>query len=124
MNTIEHSISRHQRPEYPPFTPPTHHGGGPFRELELGEIKLLLSQLTQRQTEILRKIVQGIPNKVIAMDLNISQRTVEKHREGIMQRMQVRSLAALVRAIVLYETYANEAESADFDGNPYPARSQ
>jgi RNA polymerase sigma factor (sigma-70 family) len=70
-----------------------------------------LDQLTERQREILRKVVDGIPNKAIALDLNISQRTVEKHREGIRQKMGVRSLAELVRTIVLYETFAQSADN-------------
>jgi FixJ family two-component response regulator len=69
-----------------------------------------LEQLTQRQREILRKVVDGTPNKIIAMDLNISQRTVEKHREGIRQKMGVRSLAELVRSMVLYDTFAPNAD--------------
>lgn len=110
MNTLEQSISRHQGSDYLPFALPAHRGTR-FLETELSEIKLLLSQLTQRQQEILQKIVEGVPNKVIAMDLRISQRTVEKHREGIMQKMRVRSLAVLVRTIVLYEAYTTAAES-------------
>lgn len=106
MTNIEQAIPRQQGPEIGPFALSVHRGT-PFRDMELGEIRRLLGHLTHRQQEILRKIVEGVPNKVIAIDLNISQRTVEKHREVIMQKMQVRSLAALVRTIVLYEAYTD-----------------
>lgn len=102
MNTLEQSIPRHQGTASRPFVLSTHRGT-PFWETELNEIRQLLGQLTKRQHEVLQRILEGAPNKVIAMDLNISQRTVEKHREGIMQKMRVRSLAELVKMIVLYE---------------------
>lgn len=104
MNPSEQSIPQHQSTGLGSLIPSRYEGTA-FREHDLREIGSLLGQLTVRQREILQKIIQGVPNKVIAMDLKISQRTVEKHREGIMQRMNVRSLAALVRTIVLYEAY-------------------
>ena len=42
-------------------------------------------------------VVKGQANKVIAMDRNVSQRTVEIHRARVMDKMQARSLADLVR---------------------------
>lgn len=53
--------------------------------------------LTPRETEVMGLVVQGLANKVIAMDLGVSQRTVELHRARVMQKMHVRSLAELVR---------------------------
>ena len=41
-------------------------------------------------------VVKGHANKVIAMDLDLSQRTVEIHRSQVMKKMQVRTLADLV----------------------------
>jgi FixJ family two-component response regulator len=52
--------------------------------------------LTEREQEVFRGIVRGAANKVIALDLGISIRTVEAHRARIMKKMQVRKLAALV----------------------------
>jgi two-component system response regulator FixJ len=43
-------------------------------------------------------IVAGKANKVIAIDLGISERTVEVHRRRVMEKMQVRSVADLVQA--------------------------
>ncbi len=56
-----------------------------------------LSKLTKREHEILIRILDGAPNKIIAADLRINQRTVENHRAAIMRKCAVRSLPDLVR---------------------------
>ncbi len=53
--------------------------------------------LTPREKEVMGAVVKGHANKVIAMDLELSQRTVEIHRARVMEKMQVRSLASLVK---------------------------
>ncbi len=58
-----------------------------------------LKTLTPRETEVMDKVVQGHANKVIALDLGVSQRTVELHRARVMHKMGVRSLAELVRLV-------------------------
>lgn len=57
--------------------------------------------LTPRETEVMNAVVLGHANKVIAMDLGLSQRTVEIHRARVMEKMRVRSLADLVKLSVL-----------------------
>lgn len=59
-----------------------------------------LGSLTPREREVLEAVVAGNANKVIAADLNLSQRTVEIHRAKVMEKMQVKTLAALVRMMV------------------------
>lgn len=61
------------------------------------EIKQRFETLTPRETEVMRKVVEGCANKVIAFDLDVSQRTVELHRARVMRKMGVRSLAELVK---------------------------
>jgi two-component system response regulator FixJ len=66
---------------------------------EIASIAAKLHALTARETEILDGLVAGLPNKTIAYDLNISARTVEVHRANIMTKMNVASLAELVRIV-------------------------
>lgn len=61
------------------------------------EVSARLEKLTKREQEVMQLVVHGKPNKVIAFDLGVSQRTVEIHRARVMEKMQARSLADLVR---------------------------
>lgn len=74
------------------------------RKNERLRFEQLLCQLSQREQEVMEKVVMGESNKVIAIALGISERTVEKHRENIMQKMGVRSLAALVAKVLSYRS--------------------
>jgi DNA-binding NarL/FixJ family response regulator len=56
-----------------------------------------LSQLTAREREVLVGIAQGRTNKEIAGELGISHRTVETHRESLMRKLQIRTVAELTR---------------------------
>ncbi|MCH7509141.1 MAG: response regulator transcription factor [Proteobacteria bacterium] len=64
---------------------------------EKREILDHMDQLTNREKEVMELVVQGNPNKIIAADLDVSQRTVEIHRARVMEKMRARSLAQLVR---------------------------
>lgn len=67
---------------------------------EREEIEERIKDLTPREREILQRIVDGESNKVIAIELGISARTVELHRANVMDKMQARSLAHLLRQVL------------------------
>ncbi|MCH7742335.1 MAG: response regulator transcription factor [Proteobacteria bacterium] len=66
-------------------------------QASLTETKAKLERLTDRERQVLEQLVVGRLNKVIAFELGISARTVEIHRARIMEKMEARSLAHLVR---------------------------
>jgi len=53
--------------------------------------------ITRRQQEVLTYIAEGLNNREIADQLNISSRTVEVHRFNLMRRLQVTNVAQLIR---------------------------
>jgi two-component system response regulator FixJ len=75
--------------------------------LELKQVAARFAELTPRERSVMDLVVQGKSNKVIAGDLDISQRTVEIHRARVMEKTQAGSLAHLVRMVLrLQETGA------------------
>ena len=61
------------------------------------DIAKRIATLTRREREVMQMVIQGKANKVIAIDLGLSQRTVEVHRSHVMDKMKARTLAELVR---------------------------
>jgi len=53
--------------------------------------------LTARELDVLKGIAAGLSNKQIAADLGISRRTVESHRESLMRKLDIRTVAGLTR---------------------------
>src|SRR5438034_6581518 len=68
---------------------------------ERAEFAVRLARLSTREREVMDLVVAGKTNKRIATDLGISERTVEIHRARVMFKMEVESLAALVRVALL-----------------------
>jgi FixJ family two-component response regulator len=73
--------------------------GGELRRerQQLASLDVLLETLTPRESEVFKHIIQGKLNKQIASDLEISEKTVKVHRGRVMSKLEVRSVAELVR---------------------------
>jgi DNA-binding NarL/FixJ family response regulator len=56
--------------------------------------------LTQRQTEVLKMIADGYPNKRMARLLALSTKTIEKHRQSLMDKLDIHEVATLTRYAV------------------------
>jgi DNA-binding NarL/FixJ family response regulator len=56
-----------------------------------------VERLTGRELEVLRLVAAGRSNKQIAAELGISRRTVESHRESMMRKIEIRTVAGLTR---------------------------
>lgn len=59
--------------------------------------RALLGTLTGREREVFDRVVDGMHNREIAVDLGISPRTVEVYRAHVMAKLQARRLADLLR---------------------------
>jgi FixJ family two-component response regulator len=63
----------------------------------LADLKQRSDSLTPREREVMALVVDGKANKVVAIDLGLSERTVEIHRANVMEKMGARSVAHLVK---------------------------
>ena len=71
------------------------------QQLQQGDrIREHLASLTPREQEVLKLLVSGKQNKVMAAELGVSQRTVEIHRARVMEKMEAHSVAQLVRMVI------------------------
>lgn len=70
-------------------------------EQELAELSARRADLSERQRQVMELAAKGRTNKEIGIELGISPRTVEIYRARVMERMGARTLADLVRIVVL-----------------------
>jgi DNA-binding NarL/FixJ family response regulator len=79
------AISQHVLPRFRDTLPGTYH------------LRRRTESLTTREAEVLQLIAEGAPNKQIAAELCISIKTVEKHRQQVMNKLNIHDIAGLTR---------------------------
>jgi two-component system response regulator DctR len=62
-------------------------------------LERLLAQLTEREREVMDRVIAGLPNKLVADQLAISVRTVEVHRSRVFEKMGVKSAVELANKV-------------------------
>ena len=73
---------------------------------ELQTIRARAATLSPRERQVFERVASGQANKIVALDLGVSERTVEIHRSHVMRKMRVRNLADLVRSKLALEAAA------------------
>jgi len=77
--------------------------GASLRALEVQRARKSLAgrvaELTERERDVMRLVVEGLPNKLIADQLAISVRTVEVHRARVFEKMEVKSAVELANRL-------------------------
>lgn len=66
-------------------------------------LKKVLCELTPREMQVMWLISRGLPNKICAMKLGCSIRTVEAHRASIFKKLHVRNAVELVSMLARYQ---------------------
>ena len=74
---------------------------------ELAAIRACVASLSPRERQVFERVASGQANKSVALDLGVSERTVEIHRSRMMRKMGVRNLADLVRSKLALEAAAS-----------------
>lgn len=69
-------------------------------QAERGDVRARIATLTPRERQVLDLVVAGEPNKGIAHRLGISEKTVETHRAHVMEKMEARSFAELMKWVL------------------------
>lgn len=68
-------------------------------------VRARIDLLTPREREVMDLVTEGATNKLIAARLGISEKTVESHRAKVMEKIDVKSLAELIRTLTLIDGY-------------------
>jgi two-component system response regulator DctR len=69
------------------------------RRLQREGVRQRLAELTERERDVMRLVIEGRPNKLIADALDISVRTVEVHRARVFEKMEVKSAVELANVL-------------------------
>ena len=77
-------------------------------ELERERKRSRVESLTPREREVLLRVAKGLTNREVAEEFGISPRTVETHRERVMSKLRIRTVAGLTRFVVENELSEDE----------------
>lgn len=75
-------------------------GVGLRKEIEEEQLRTRVDSLTNREMEVLILVAEGLTNRAIGDRLEISPRTVETHRERVMGKLRIRTVAGMTRFVV------------------------
>ena len=67
--------------------------------LQRNAVQARVAELTERERDVMRLVIEGRPNKLIADELKISVRTVEVHRARLFEKMEIRSAVELANLL-------------------------
>ena len=73
------------------------HGRGQKSLNRGGHLKKKLNRLSSREVEVLQLIAEGQPNKQVAEELGVSFKTIDKHRQHLMAKLNIHDIAGLTR---------------------------
>lgn len=71
------------------------------RDAQVAAVRSLVAKLSPRERQVLLAVVDGKPNKVVAIDLGLSEKTVEEHRSHVMSKLGASSVPDLVKLAIL-----------------------
>ena len=73
------------------------HGRDPKSLPRRGQLKKRINRLSPRELEVLQLIAEGKPNKQVAAELGVTFKTVDKHRQHLMSKLDIHDIAGLTR---------------------------
>jgi FixJ family two-component response regulator len=82
------------------------------RENQLHALRTVYGSLTQREREVMKLVVSGLPNKQVGGELGISEITVKAHRGNVMRKMKADSFANLINMAVRLRVTRSTATSS------------
>jgi len=71
------------------------------RDARVAAVQSLVAKLSPRERQVLLAVIDGKPNKVVAIDLGLSEKTVEEHRAHVMSKLGASSVPHLVKLAIL-----------------------